>query len=361
MKHYIISILLLFFALHASSQRTEYFAMNQLKTYPKSHLIDLYKSAFQDFMGAEHLVVDQQRAKQYLDEELSALDVDEMLQWYYEPCGVDSNYYRVSLRAVKEKVITAEQLLDAFLRSANHDNRPAVSAWKERWNEQAAAIDQLALSLPDYQQERAFIDSVLAAGQYALSHSADYREAYAPHYRIVKRDVFEKELKPLLEKYQKADANGYIVFEGEQCPDFTVTLTDGRKVTLSELKGKVVMLQFTASWCSVCRREMPFIERDIWLRHKDNPDFVLIGIDRDEPLAKVLKFRETTGITYPLGLDPGADIYAKFALRESGITRNVLIDRDGVIVKRTRLYNEEEFASLVSAIDQLLEPAHCCQ
>ena len=53
-------------------------------------------------------------------------------------------------------------------------------------------------------------------------------------------------------------------------------------------------------------------------------------------------------------LDSGADIFAKYALRESGITRNVLIDRDGRIVKLTRLYNEEEFASLVAHIDAML-------
>ena len=50
------------------------------------------------------------------------------------------------------------------------------------------------------------------------------------------------------------------------------------------------MLQFTASWCGVCRKEMPFIEKDIWLKHKSNPDFMLIGIDRDEPLEKVIAF-----------------------------------------------------------------------
>ena len=87
---------------------------------------------------------------------------------------------------------------------------------------------------------------------------------------------------------------------------------------------------------------------------KDNPDFVLIGIDRDEPLETVLKFGESTGITYPLGLDPGADIYAKYAVRESGITRNVLIDREGKIIQRTRLYDEKEFKSLVERINNEL-------
>ena len=153
----------------------------------------------------------------------------------------------------------------------------------------------------------------------------------------------------------QADSTGYIVKVGEMAPDFTVTLTDGKQVNLSTLRGKVVMLQFTASWCGVCRKEMPFIEKDIWLKHKNNPNFALIVIDRDEPLDKVLAFAKATGVTYPLGLDPGADIFAKYALRDSGITRNVLIDRDGKIVKLTRLYNEEEFTSLVQKIDEMLK------
>lgn len=151
-----------------------------------------------------------------------------------------------------------------------------------------------------------------------------------------------------------ADDTGYIVKVGDMAPDFTVKLTDGKSVTLSELRGKVVMLQFTASWCGVCRKEMPFIEKDIWLKHKSNPDFMLIGIDRDEPLEKVIAFGKSTGVTYPLGLDPGADIFAKYALRKAGITRNVLIDKEGRIVKLTRLYNPEEFASLVKEIDGML-------
>ena len=76
----------------------------------------------------------------------------------------------------------------------------------------------------------------------------------------------------------EADSTGYIVRVGETAPDFTITLTDGKQVSLSSLRGKVVMLQFTASWCGVCRKEMPFIEKDIWLKHKDNTDFALIGI-----------------------------------------------------------------------------------
>lgn len=148
--------------------------------------------------------------------------------------------------------------------------------------------------------------------------------------------------------------NNYLVKVGDVAPDFTLSLTDGTEFTLSKNRGKVVMLQFTASWCGVCRKEMPFIERDIWLPNKDNKDFVLLGIDREEPLEDVKKFAESTGITYPMALDSKADVFASYAERKSGITRNILIDRDGRIVKLTRLYNEKEFGELVQAIDSLL-------
>ena len=149
--------------------------------------------------------------------------------------------------------------------------------------------------------------------------------------------------------------NNYLVKVGDVAPDFTLPLTDGTEFTLSQNRGKVVMLQFTASWCGVCRKEMPFIERDIWLPNKDNKDFVLVGIDREEPLEEVKKFAETTGVTYPLALDGNADVFASYAERKSGITRNILIDRDGRIVKLTRLFNEQEFKELVQAIDRLLK------
>ena len=150
------------------------------------------------------------------------------------------------------------------------------------------------------------------------------------------------------------DSVGYIVRVGDIAPELEMELTDGQKVKLSSLRGKVVMLQFTASWCGVCRKEMPFIEKDIWQKHKENNNFALYGVDRDEPLETVKAFAEKTGVTYPLALDPGADHFAKYADRKAGITRNVLIDKSGKIVMLTRLYNEEEFASLCKKIDELL-------
>ena len=177
----------------------EGFVNRQMQNYPKSRLLDIYKSCFQDYMGAEHLVSDRQRVKAYLDEELNTTSLDDLMPWYYEPCGIDSSYYRVSIKAIKEVFITEDQLLDAFIRSANSETRPSVESWSDRWHMIIGTIDQMKLDMPNYQEDKQFIDSVLSVGKYAISHSPDYREAYHPHYRIVERSIFEKEIKHLIE------------------------------------------------------------------------------------------------------------------------------------------------------------------
>jgi len=147
---------------------------------------------------------------------------------------------------------------------------------------------------------------------------------------------------------------GYIVKVGDEAPsDFQLELNDGTKTSLKQLRGKVVILQFTASWCSVCREEMPHLEKDVWQAFK-NKGLVLIGVDRDEPPAKVQKFHTDMQISYPLALDPGADIFGRFADKKSGVTRNVVIDKTGKIVYLTRLYDKEEFASMLKAVDALV-------
>ena len=150
------------------------------------------------------------------------------------------------------------------------------------------------------------------------------------------------------------DDRGYLVKVGQVAPDFTLTTTDGKIFKLSENRGKVVMLQFTASWCSVCRKEMPHIEKDIWLRNKEK-EFVLLGLDRDEPLDVVIEFAKKMKITYPLAPDPNADVFGLYANKEAGVTRNVIIDRDGKIVFLTRLYEEKEFNAMKDVINDLIK------
>jgi hypothetical protein len=198
MKKTIFVVLAMLYAYTLSAQDIQGFVTKQMQTYPKSRLLDIYKSCFQDYMGAEHLVSDKQRVKAYLDEELQTTSLDDLMPWYYEACGVNGQYVRVSIRAIKENLITEDVLLDAFIRSANSEKRPTVESWRDRWRKIVDTIDQLELNLPNYQQDRAFIDSILSVGKYAISHSPEYREAYRPHYRIVEKSIFENEIKPLI-------------------------------------------------------------------------------------------------------------------------------------------------------------------
>jgi len=147
----------------------------------------------------------------------------------------------------------------------------------------------------------------------------------------------------------------YKIKIGDSVPDFTMMLINGKKISSKDWKGKVVMLQFTASWCGVCRKEIPFIERDIWLKYKRNPNFLLFGVDRDEPIETVKKYQKEMEISYPLAIDPFADVFGIFADKKAGVTRNVIIDQKGKVVFVTRLFKEAEFKEMVRVIGVLLK------
>ncbi len=148
---------------------------------------------------------------------------------------------------------------------------------------------------------------------------------------------------------------GFIVKIGDKVQDFTLNLINGKTVSSKEWTGKVVMLQFNATWSGVCRKVIPFIENEIWQKYKRNPDFQLYGIDRGEPLETVKTFTKEVDLTYPFAIDPEAEIFGIFAKKDAGVTRNVIIDKEGKIAFVTRLFKEDEFKQMVAVIDRLLK------
>ncbi len=155
------------------------------------------------------------------------------------------------------------------------------------------------------------------------------------------------------EKVKEQGDRGYHVKIGDNVENINFDLIDGYDVSLVELKGKVVVLQFTASWCSVCRKEMPYLEKEVWQKHK-NDNFILIGVDYDEPLEKVIAFAEKMNVTYPIAMDPDGSIFNKFAYKGAGVTRNVVIGKDGRIAYLTRLFEREEFDHMKDIIANLV-------
>ena len=165
--------------------------------YPHSTLQDIYKSFFQDNFGPGHAVPDSAQAASWLRGELAKVErLDVQL---YEPTGYNGNYYRVSLAAVASGKVQQDALLSAFLRSVRAVQPSEVEAWVQEWEQIENVISKMELALPNYEADAKAIKEMLATGHYAVHHSRLYNEHYEPHYRIIAKDIFEREILPLLE------------------------------------------------------------------------------------------------------------------------------------------------------------------
>ena len=145
-------------------------------------------------------------------------------------------------------------------------------------------------------------------------------------------------------------ASTTLVKEGMQAPDFTVTMFDGSELTLSKLKGKVVLVNFWATGCPPCREELTRVQSDLIDRFADRA-FVFLPISRGEEQATVADFRTKMNYSFPMGLDTERKIYDQYA--SNYIPRNFLIDQAGKVVMATVGYEPEEFESLIAKIDEM--------
>lgn len=143
-----------------------------------------------------------------------------------------------------------------------------------------------------------------------------------------------------------------LVKAGMEAPDFSVELFDGGTLTLSELKGKVVWLNFWATWCPPCRAELKRVQTDI-VDHFAGQEFLFLPISRQDTREQVATFREQNGYTFTMGLDPDRAIYDRFA--SNYIPRNFLIDQQGRVVMTSVGYEPEEFEAMIRKAEELLK------
>lgn len=133
---------------------------------------------------------------------------------------------------------------------------------------------------------------------------------------------------------------------GAIAPDFTLQSITDETVSLSDYRGKGVLVNFWATWCGPCRLEMPDLQARF---EKYSDDFVILAVDNDEPKEAVAAFFDELSLTFPALLDPGAKTQELYLVR--GYPSSVFIDRNGVIqVVHIGIMTEEQMDNYLSQI-----------
>ncbi|GMV90959.1 MAG: hypothetical protein AMXMBFR82_07370 [Candidatus Hydrogenedentota bacterium] len=137
---------------------------------------------------------------------------------------------------------------------------------------------------------------------------------------------------------------------GDPAPDFEFTTLDGVKITSESTKGKVVLLNFFATWCGPCRTELPHLAtayRDL----KEDDGVVVLSVGREHSKKELMEFAKEEKLDLPFAPDPERKMYNKFATQ--WIPRNYVIGPDGVIAMQEIGFDEKEFRAMLDLVETL--------
>ena len=136
---------------------------------------------------------------------------------------------------------------------------------------------------------------------------------------------------------------------GKRAPDFQLNTLDGQSITLSELKGRPVLVNFWATWCGPCRGEMPYLQQiyEEW----PADELVLLTVNVADSPSQVEEFMQSQGLSFTVLLDSGADVAQRYNVR--GIPTTFFIDKDGVIqeIKIGPFRSQAEIEAILSQLE----------
>jgi thiol-disulfide isomerase/thioredoxin len=142
----------------------------------------------------------------------------------------------------------------------------------------------------------------------------------------------------------------WLVSKGQVTPDFEFTWKGGKQDEIKNHRGKVVMINFFATWCPPCRAELPRVQKEIWEKYKDRSDFALFVFGREENWDVLDPFIQKMEYTFPILPDLERKIFSKFATQS--IPRNVILDREGKIIYQSIGYEEAEFEKMLQLLEK---------
>jgi peroxiredoxin len=157
---------------------------------------------------------------------------------------------------------------------------------------------------------------------------------------------------PLLSRPQQHDPTTLTVL-GTPAPVFNFYLDKDKTANLADYKGKIVVLDFFATWCPPCRLELPRVQKEIWEKYKDNPKFALFAFDREEGWDKTLPFKQKQGFTFPMVPDECRKIFSLYATQS--IPRLIVVGEDGSILYQSIGYTEKDFSELLALLSSKLK------
>ena len=181
---------------NTQEQAREAFVRTYFQRYPQATLQDIYKGSFQDVFGPAHILTNKESVTKYIQYEMSQVESYENED--YVPCGWQGNFYQVNLKVIADGRVPMDTFVEAFMTSAQGIDTTLTPKFMEDWQWMQQSIRKVVPDLEGFEEDSTLLANLLKEGKYVVHHSQKFNDHYQPHYRIIRKDIFEEKILPSL-------------------------------------------------------------------------------------------------------------------------------------------------------------------
>ena len=181
---------------NTQEQAREAFVRTYFQRYPQATLQDIYKGSFQDVFGPAHILTNKESVTKYIQYEMSQVESYENED--YVPCGWQGNFYQVNLKVIADGRVPMDTFVEAFMASAQGIDTTLTPQFIEDWQWMQQSVRKVVPDLEGFEEDSTLLANLLKEGKYVVHHSQKFNDHYQPHYRIIRKDIFEEKILPKL-------------------------------------------------------------------------------------------------------------------------------------------------------------------